>query len=192
MAKRPTRRMARKIQPAVETLIIPTPAVNAGQTGSFTIDLSQCASLVNRRFYRQGINWAVAGFKLTTSSGVAGAVTIKKLPQTWVMSNAWEKGFRLWQRMNKNAVDEAGMESIKGKFLDFKIFADETHFDAGFASNLIPVDGQLPVAQPYTTGQWQPSQYEIPLSDSSGINDRVDRDWETSIKMSLISKNLEI
>jgi hypothetical protein len=67
MAKRPTWRKAKKIQPAVETMIIPTPSVAAGATGSFTCDLSQIASIMNRRFYRQGLNWAVAGFKLNFS-----------------------------------------------------------------------------------------------------------------------------
>jgi hypothetical protein len=56
--------MSNKIQPAEMTLLTATSTVNAGATGNFTIDLSQCASLMNRRFYRQGLNWAVAGFKI--------------------------------------------------------------------------------------------------------------------------------
>jgi len=169
MAKRPTRRMARKIQPAVETMIIPTGVVAAGATGSFTIDLSQCASLMNRRFYRQGINWAVGGFKLTTSPGVQGSVTVKKLPNTWIMSNAWEKGFRVWQKMNDIALSES--ESVKPKFLDFKIFADETHHSDGVAANLIPVDGQLPVAVPYALGEWEMSKFVVPKTDGTdGVN----------------------
>jgi hypothetical protein len=47
----------RKLEPAVQSLTYVLP------DGQNTVDLSQCASLVNRRFYRQGINWVVAGFR---------------------------------------------------------------------------------------------------------------------------------
>lgn len=152
------RRMKSKIQPAVQTLTFSTSNIGAGATSNFYIDLSQCASLVNRRFYRQGLNWAVSSIKIM-SGGFQGIVSIQKLPNTWIMSNAWEKSFRTWQHMIKNATDDAGSESIKGKFLDFKIFADADHHSAGSAANLIPVDGGN---NKYNTGQWQYSDITIP------------------------------
>jgi hypothetical protein len=129
------------------------------------IDLSQVASLVNRRFYRQGINWAVAGFKVL-SDGVPVAITINKLPNTWVMSNAWEKGFRAWNRMIKEATSEA--QSIRPKFMDFKIYANAAHHAAGSAANLLPSSGFGSVAIP---GEWDYSTFEIPLSnvDASAV-----------------------
>ena len=123
-----------KIEPSVMTLTFATGST--GATRSY-IDLSQVASLVNRRFYRQGINWAVGGFKL--SSLKAGTVNIFKLPNTWVMSNAWEKGMRAWQKMNRQALEEA--PSVKPRFLDFKVYADYLHAVAGSAANLLPVSG---------------------------------------------------
>jgi hypothetical protein len=99
-----------------------------------------------------------------TFPGVQGNVTVKKLPNTWVMSNAWEKGFRAWQKMNNEAMDDT---SIRPKFLDFKIFADAIHHSAGAGANLIPIDGQLPVAQPYVTGQWTPSEITFPVSQTT-------------------------
>ena len=90
-----------KIEPSEMTLTFATPSTSA--TRSY-IDLSQVASLVNRRFYRQGINWAVAGFKF--SSLKAGTVNVFRLPNTWVMSNSWEKSFRAYMRMNKEALEE--------------------------------------------------------------------------------------
>ena len=102
MAKRRTMSKRSKIEPAVLTFTLATPGTTAG---THYVDLSQIASLVNRRFYRQGINWAVAGFKF--SSTRAGKVNVYKLPNTWVMSNAWEKAFRAWQRMNNEALQEA-------------------------------------------------------------------------------------
>ena len=164
------KRMKSKIQPAVQTLSFATPNVTSGNTGVFFIDLSQCASLVNRRFYRQGLNWAVGGIKILTTG--QGGVTIQKLPNTWVMSNAWEKGFRAWQQMIKNATDEAGTESIKGKFLDFKIYADREHHRQGYQNNLLPLstDSASATAFTATPGQWQPSQIEVPSVGGSGAS----------------------
>ena len=168
MAKRKySKKRMSKIEPAVQTIILSTPPVAPGATGEFTADLSQIACLLNRRAYRQGINWAVAGFKVLTSGN--GAVQIKKLPNTWVMSNAWEKGFRAWQRMNNEALEEN--ESVRPRFLDFKIYADKTHHNAGFAGNLLPLDGQLPGAAPYAVGEWEPSKIVVPNTAASpGVN----------------------
>ena len=124
-----TRKTSRggKIQPAVQTMVFPLP-IGLGQ--SSYVDLSQVASLMNRRFYRQGINWAVAGMKVLTPSGTTGGVTISKLPNTWVLSNAWEKSFRTWSKMNNEAMSET--ESIRPKFLDFKVYADDVHHQLGY------------------------------------------------------------
>ncbi len=154
MAKKRTSRKMKKIEPAVETMFF-TLVPNGDQY----IDLSQCASLMNRRFYRQGINWAVAGIKVLT--GTSGTITVSKLPNTWIMSNSWEKGFRNWQRMNNEALSES--ESVRPRFLDFKIFADATHHAAGYSGNLLPVSSDL---SPAIAGEWEPSKYVIPLGNA--------------------------
>jgi hypothetical protein len=138
----------KKIEPAVKTLVFSTPVINAGAEDQFYIDLSQSASLINRRFYRQGINWAVQSIKVMTSS-LTGAVYCQKLPETWVMSNAWEKGFRAWQRLNNEAMSES--ESVRPRFLDFKIYADAQHHLDGFGANLLPYTiNQAPGGVPTT------------------------------------------
>ena len=161
MAKRRYSKKRNKIQPATMTLSFATVSPGSGVTGRSYIDLSQVASLVNRRFYRQGINWAVAGFKVTSLQ--PGVVNIGKLPNTWVMSNAWEKGFRTWQRMNREALEET--ESIRPKFLDFKVFADAAHHQAGPAANLLPVSYAGVQATP---GEWEYSKFVIPTSGATG------------------------
>lgn len=163
----------KKIQPAVQTCFFNTPSTQTaeGQTGyvkTSYIDLSQCASLLNRRFYRQGISWAVASIKVY--SAVDGSVTVSKLPNTWAMSNAWEKGFRVWQRMNQEAMDEA--DSIKPRFLDYKIYADAGHHQAGVAANLLPKsigDGNTNPADlnEATPGIWDMSKMIIPKTDGT-------------------------
>ncbi len=123
---------------------------------------------MNRRFYRQGLNWAVARIKVI---GIRDAnLLVSKLPTTWVMSNAWEKGFRAWQKMNNEALQEA--ESVKPKFLDFKIYADSSHHDAGFGANLLPSDS---ASNLYNAGEWESSKYRIPVGVSAP-GDTTDRE----------------
>lgn len=164
MARRKSSRGRNKIQPAAMTLSFTIPA----QAGNSYIDLSQVASLVNRRFYRQGINWAVAGFKVLTGSNLTGSIKISKLPNTWVMSNAWEKSFRAWTKMNNEALAES--DSVRPKFLDFKIYANDQHHAAGFGANLLPISSNI---TPFVAGEWISSKVAIPATDGSdNVNDR--------------------
>jgi hypothetical protein len=149
-----------KIEPSEMTLTFATPSTSANRS---YIDLSQVASLVNRRFYRQGINWAVAGFKF--SSLKAGTVNVFRLPNTWVMSNSWEKSFRAYMRMNKEALEEN--ESVRPRFLDFKVFADAQHHAAGRAANLLP---RAASGLPALAGEWEMSKAIIPFGPSSPAN----------------------
>lgn len=186
------KRMKSKIQPAVLKLNFLlqkyTPPEVPGAPGEYQtipkgqfatrfIDLSQVASIVNRRFYRQGLNWAVSHFKVTTPKDCQ--VVIQKLPNTWVMSNAWEKSFRAWQQMIKNATDDSGTQSIKGKFLDFKIFADKQHHALGVDGNLLPTSYQYDTLSQTTTyytadtGQWDMATIEVP-----GVTSGVATSWD--------------
>ena len=150
----------RKLEPAVQTITYTLP------DGDSTVDLSQCASIVNRRFYRQGINWVVAGFRFfkpgaTPSTGTG--VSVSRLPNTWVMGNAWEKSFRHWQDLNKRAL-EAG-ESLPGRFTDFKVFMDSIHHTAGSGTNLLPIDASGNGA---AEGEWEYSKIVFPQSSTIG------------------------
>ncbi|AXH79477.1 MAG: hypothetical protein [Circular genetic element sp.] len=159
MAKRKMKKSntrSSKIEPAVLTFTAGIP-VNPTSSVDATMDLSQVASLMNRRFYRQGLNWAVAGFKVKASQ--TGAIDIGKLPNTWTMANSWTKGFKTWQEMNKNALEET--DSISGRFLDFKIYADSIHHASGYANNITPVDFAGNVL---TRGEWIPSEIRVPNS----------------------------
>ena len=153
-------------------MLFNTPAVDAGLTGTTFIDLSQCVSIINRRFYRQGLNWAVAGMKIL--SGKDASITISKLPETWVASNAWEKGFRAWQKQQDEALEESGGESMKARFNDFKVFADVDHVTAGFATNLLPrvVLGGTTVE--FDNGTWEPSQIVLPNVNPDGTGSDVE------------------
>ncbi len=166
MAYKKSRAMQRtsKIEPAVQTLTFQMSTAQPGVNALDYIDLSQVASLVNRRFYRQGINWAVAGFKFLRPAGYEGSVKVSKLPNTWVMANAWEKSMRTWMRMNNEALAET--ESVRPRFLDFKIYADAQHHQAGYVGNLLPISTVAPGT--YLPGEWESSKASIPLVSPAG------------------------
>ena len=150
----------RKLEPAVQSLLFAVP------NGTHTVDLSQAASLVNRRFYRQGINWVVSGFRFFragTSPTPGSGVVVSRLPNTWVLGNAWEKSFRHWQDLNKRAI-EAG-ESLPGRFTDFKIYMDSEHHTSGSGANLLPTDASGTVAG---AGEWIYSKIVFPQTSTIG------------------------
>ncbi len=157
MATRKRTRGVPKLEPSELTLYIPTAPIAPGPLVSQYLDLSQVASLVNRRFYRQGLNWAVAGIKVLNIAGFVGSVVCSKLPNTWIMSNAWHKSYAAWRQMNDEALEET--ESIRPRFLDFKIFADSGHHAAGIPANLLGTS----LAGVYTVGEWESSKLRIPI-----------------------------
>ncbi len=163
-----------KIEPSVLTMNVKTPTLAPGGVANYTVDLSQIASLYNRRFYRQGLNWAVAGFKIFTAQGTLGSVSIQKLPNTWVMSNAWEKSFRTWKKMNDMALEE--QQGARPRFMDFKVYMDKAHHDAGSAANLLPFNFDDAGAQNTAIpGEWDYSKIHVPDSakvdpTSAGFN----------------------
>ncbi len=146
-----------KIQPSVLSIKF---VVGEGDTRF--LDLSQSASIVNRRFYRQGLNWAVAGFTVATISGQVGDVSISKIPNTWVASNAWHKVYSFWLKQQNQAIADSGTQSAVAKYRDFKIHANVGHVTTGFGTNLIPVDF---TGASFLTGEWQASQIVIPQLD---------------------------
>jgi len=166
MAKKRSKRTMRKIQPAVLTMQFNLTNSGDDSYTQDTVDLSQCHSALNRRFYRQGLNWAVAGFSVLTTS--TGSVTIQKIPNSWAASNSWEKSMRAWLKQQNEAVDDAGAQSAVARYRDFKIFADGIqHGNASFdadgkitnLNNLMPIDIS---GTQVLEGEWEMSQIVIP------------------------------
>ncbi len=146
----------RKIEPAVMNLSFTVRGI-----GTNYIDLSRAASIVNRRFYRQGINWSVAGFTVTASGTTApGSVTVCKAPTTWVTYNAWVKSKAMWDRMNDQILDSE--PSIEGRYADFKVFLNTAMKDSTLQAGTVPDDGAI--LQPTNCG------YDFPQSNGSEWN----------------------
>lgn len=152
-------RKARKIKPAVLTL----PYRMAWDKQAGYIDLSQSCSLANRIALRQGLRWAVAGFTIITGPQVTGRILCEKVPDTWVTANAWVKGFKVWQKMNREAMKETG--GIAPKYMDFKVYADHAHAVAGVGENLLPQESVLLGSGTNTDpveGEWDMSVVVMP------------------------------
>lgn len=150
---------SRKVDPVPLTLSFATAQPEPGASVTSYVDLSQCASLAARKFLRQGLNWGFAGLKCTSIG--AGTVTVYKLPNSWVMANAWHKGYSTWETMNNEALAET--ESVRPRFLDFKVFADSEHHSAGIPANLLP----FAVGGPTVAGEWESSKMRIPIGPAS-------------------------
>jgi len=157
--------------PLTISLKIPVPEPGSGIASAY-VDLSQCASLIARRFYRQGLNWGIAGMKISSSN--PGTLVVSKIPNTWVAAAAWTKAFNHWNRQQMDAVDKAGAESAVARFRDFKVLADPAHLLAAQAvgydmnlTNLLPIDF---AGNAYAGGEWQLSEIVIPnlVPDASG------------------------
>lgn len=147
--------------------------INLNAEGLFyaTIDLSQSVSMISRKRYRQGLEWAVSGIRVNSPQGCQ--LRVATLPQTWSCSQAWKTSFRAWRKMRANA--EAGMTTEnEAKYADFKIFFDANHADGGLpqtAPNLVPV-GVAPAA-PGAVYDWESSEFTWPDdSDMAGATRR--------------------
>ncbi len=153
----------RKPQPAVMQFTLEIPA----STTSY-VDLALLASLANRRGYRQqDTDWAVAQFELfNPSASTTGTVALEKLPQTWVLDNAYTKSKAMWNRMQDQVLDE--QPSIKGAYHDFKIGMDADHCLQSIQTTSNP-SGRILTPQD-TTGAFT-------AADFTGVN-APRADWE--------------
>lgn len=148
-----------KIEPAVLTMNFDLP----GTPSTSYLDLSQCASILNRRFYRQGLNWAVRGFRFGFAGATGPNVAVRVLPNTWPVGAAWHKAFAFWKKQQNEALDDSGSRDSKARFNDFKIFATKFHKTETIAKNLRPVSpGGFVVNTPYALGEWEKSSIVVP------------------------------
>lgn len=110
-----------KIQPAQRTLLFQlTPSSGAA---SVNIDLAKCLSAVNRRLYRQGMQYLVESIHWHGTGMQNVSVAAHTLGDTWMVHNAWKKGFNIWKKQRAEALDH--LPGISGKWSDFKIEMDD-------------------------------------------------------------------
>jgi len=168
---------SRNLQPAVLKLhfIAETNSTNF-------ISISDAVSRLNRRFYRQGLNWGVADVKVLTqpaaSEATGSSCYVNSIPHTWTVANAWVKAFHAWKDQQDEAIELMGGQSGVAAYRDFKISADIDH---DISNNLSPVSmGPGTTAGPYPPGlifdaailpaeEWVASQVVIPNDGAPGV-----------------------
>lgn len=158
------RRKTTKIQPAVTRLWF---HIDPNNERNY-VDLSLACSAANRRFYRQGMRWAVAGMTLHTGSNTTGDFDVSKVPETWVAKNAFEKSKMLWMKSQDQVLDD--QPSIPARYRDFKVFLDgemttatkQAVSTAAAVQNdiLLPVDRNNQIAK---YGEWIYSTIQFPV-----------------------------
>lgn len=138
------------------------------------VDLARDLSRVNRRLYRQGRCYYVKKITVVSrntpnvgdvtdpSSGATlnqgGRVSVSTVPNTWVSRNAWKRGFRLWNKMQKDAMAE-GTNDIRATWHDFKVYMTD-----GTQSILNPIDNG---GNTYAAGEWDLSTFVTPDGTTS-------------------------
>ena len=124
-----SKKSSKKTTPAVRYLRYEL--TNSGTPNNETshyLDIARDLSAVNRRLYRQGRDYHVKRVTVVSRNTIAngeppinaGRVTIASLPDSWMVRAAWNRGFKMWNKMNKLALDNTGSD-ITPKYHDFKI-----------------------------------------------------------------------
>ncbi len=155
MARKSSSRKMKKMQPAVTSLFYDLPVGT-----SRYIDIASDLSRLNRKLFRQGYQYAVAGVTITDDIGVTSAldVQIRTAGNTWVTQNAWTKGYALWNEMQQEVLEDN--PSVAGKWHDFKVFLTENQASANTNAALDGASGAWPAG-----AEWQTSIFVVPQHD---------------------------
>lgn len=117
-----TSRRNNDIEPAHRVL---TYSIDAD--GSHDIDIAKDLSVINRRLYRQGMQYYVesveVGFIPTAAVSYVHLACLTA-GDTWMVHNAWKKAQAAWLKQQRDARAN-GLQSAKPKWEDFKVSLDD-------------------------------------------------------------------
>ena len=132
-------------------------------TGNSTqfIDIAMALSAINRKFMRQGVYYYVNSVELYNNEDAF--VDLHTLPDTWVTKNAWNRGFRMFQKMN------AQVDTPRPKYHDFKVYMSDLHRTTGsMAPKLFDINSASATVQ---TDEWQYSRFTSLDDDGDSTQD---------------------
>ncbi len=158
------------MQPTERTLIFNLNPANDAEVRSngLFLDIAQVHNIVNRVFARQGRNYVVDSIEIGVQPGGSFTAAVYRLPQHWPVYNAWEKTFRHWQDQREESAREAGLESTRARYSDFKVFMDQAHAASGTSANLVPVGYATSFAVSASESyEWNASQVVLPNAGGS-------------------------
>ncbi len=147
------------MQPAQTVLSYTVP------NGVSYIDIAEGMSQVNRRAYRQGMEYAVGkivfGYAANPQAVLNVSLTAGTAGNTWVVHNAWKKAYAHWIAQQRRARRLIG-QSAKPTWEDFKVYLDDAHRAGTSLGVLAGDEGAV------GTGEWDYSVLHI-QDDSHAI-----------------------
>jgi len=146
-----------KIQPAQRVLMFSLPA------GASYVDLASALSAVNRRAYRQGMQYAIDKVVFTFNGHATASfvgLSAYTAGSTWVVHNAWKKAQAHWLAQQREARSLIG-QSAKPAYEDFKIYLDDSQ-RSGTTNAVIASDGGA-----VSAGEWDYSRFVWEADDNS-------------------------
>jgi hypothetical protein len=133
-------------------------------TGLGYVDSFKSLSQVNRKLIRQGQSIAIGSveFGYFADPATVSVVEVRALTagNTWIVQNAWTKGYALWRQMQQLVLEDN--PSVKGKWRDYKVQLESGQVSG---NTLAALDGD---GDPYTgggsspNGVWDLSTYVMP------------------------------
>ena len=117
--------------------------------GSYDIDIARDLSAINRRLYRQGMQYYVASVRIATIPTPTASyvhLACATAGDTWMVHNAWKKGYALWRDQQREILSV--LPGVQGKWADFKIELDDNSTTllspiAGDGGTIVPDEWNL-------------------------------------------------
>jgi len=134
-----------------------TNSATPGTETSHYIDLAKDLSRINRRLYRQGRDYHVKKITIVSSNTPNGGnrVSFSTIGAGWVSQQAWHRGFKTWNAMNKEASRNLSGD-VSGTWADFKVYMTN---DMRSGTILAPKDNG---GNNYNAGEWAYSELVTP------------------------------
>jgi len=130
------------------------------------IDIGQALSLLNRKFYRQGVYYYVNSVEIYNNE--QGVVDFHTLPDNWITKNAWNRGLKLYQKMNALAGPPLST-GMKPKYHDFKVYMTNRHRTTGSVlPSLFEINSQQSEQGYGSEGEWIYSEFISADDDGDG------------------------
>lgn len=134
-------------------------------TTTMYLDIARDLSLLNRRLYRQGMEYHIKSISIMSRNTPTGSATASVVPCTWTVMNAYRRGRAAWKAANKEATKNVASD-IKGKWSDFRIEPLQGILGTAY---LTPEDaaGNTYPAQTY---DWEKAKFEHHADDANGAS----------------------
>ncbi len=156
MARRRSRKAAKSLEPCELDIFLEL----AQGAGAGFVDIGEILSKLNRKFFRQGMQYVVSEVEMLATG--TSTCLVMRLPHYWPAVNSWTKAQALWKQQQDDRLEQSGIEQTIARYRDFKIFMNDSHAQAGTIANLqsrdIITEPAAQVISPSVNSDWEASQ----------------------------------